>query len=293
MRRYPAIEFTWAARPDEPRLERLLASFDHDVLTAIDDQVDTWRAFFSSAEARDAALADVTDVPDGATVRAVDVADEAWAERSQAAIDAVIVGRLAIAPPWRADAATRAAGVDHVIIINPSMGFGTGHHASTRRCLALLQELALDHRSVVDVGTGSGVLALAAWRLGAAAVDAIDGDADAIGSAEDNLARNGTGDAVRLVACDLSAFDPRPGGYDVILANLTGATLERAATRLAALGREGSSLVASGVESHEAAAVSAALATAGWREVSRDAEDGWVGMRFDWTATSPTGSIDS
>jgi ribosomal protein L11 methyltransferase len=292
VRRYPAIEFTWTARPPEHRLDVLLARLDNGSLSAVDDQGLVWCVFFDSDDARDRALASLDGVPEADNARPVDVVDEGWAERSQAAIGAVRVGRIVVAPPWRADdPLTREPGVDTLIIINPSMGFGTGHHASTRRCLALLQTIPLGGRSVLDVGTGSGVLALAACQLGASPVEAVDVDRDALESARDSLERNGAAGRVRLIAGDVADVAAWSGGrrYDVLVANLTGAALIQHAAALTALGTPDGHLIASGIEAHEAEAVARALERAGWKETTRDVEDGWVGLLFA-RATSPTES---
>jgi len=293
VRRYPAIEVTWPRRPSDGEIDRLLFDLDDGSLSAVEDAGLAWRAFFDRPEARDGALAKLGTLPPGWQARSIDVDDEGWAERSQAAIGAVRVGQLIIAPPWNAPSKPQDGGASHVIVINPSMGFGTGHHASTRLCLSLLQSIPLQGLTVMDVGTGSGVLAVAASALGARAVDAIDNDPDALASAGENVQANGAAATVRLMEAGLSTVDRRDAGYDVMLANLTGATLSREASTLARLGHPGTRLVVSGIEQDEAADVIASLTKAGWQLESRMDEDGWVGLELSLGATSPSGSTGS
>jgi ribosomal protein L11 methyltransferase len=157
------------------------------------------------------------------------------------------------------------------IVIQPSMGFGTGHHATTRLCLAALQRIDLRGRSVIDVGTGSGVLAIAASLLGARQVIGIDDDRDAIAAARDNVALNPRA-RVTLLDGDLRSVDLPPA--DVVVANLTGALLETAAPQLLRLSTNGGRLVISGLLTKEEQLVLAAYSS--WTVQDRATEDGWV-----------------
>lgn len=199
------------------------------------------------------------------------------------------VGDIVVAPPD--ETAKSMPGIDFKITIAPSMGFGTGHHASTRLCLALIQRSSVAGMRVLDVGTGSGVLALAAWKLGARDVVATDYDPDALSSARENLERNGATDAIQLVLGDLAclpserapALEPR---FDLLLANLTGGVLIRHAVTLAGHLGPGGRLIASGFQEDEDAAVTSAFEKAGLTRIERLAEQEWVGAVF----TSPISS---
>jgi ribosomal protein L11 methyltransferase len=145
-----------------------------------------------------------------------------------------------------------------LIVIPPSMGFGTGHHETTRLCLRLLQDLDLRGKRLVDVGTGSGVLAIAAVLLGAGSVEGIDYDEDALTSARESVAVNGLSGRIRLRAADIRS--DRTAAADVVTANLTGALLVAVAPELASIADAGGSLILSGFQPPEAAAVVDAFA---------------------------------
>ena len=231
---------------DRDRLVAMLA--DYDLVAIQEDDLGsplTWTAHFASAEARSAAAEAVGAIADGDSLRLelAEIEDDDWARRTQADLPAIRVGRVVVAPPWdRPDAG--AAGDALVVEIEPSRGFGTGHHQSTRLCLVLLQSRALESRTVLDVGTGSGVLAIVAAKLGAAFVSAIDVDPDAIDNARENIARNGVDQIVEAHVGDLT--QPGIPAADLVTANLTGTLLARHAAELGALVKAGGSLVAAG-----------------------------------------------
>jgi ribosomal protein L11 methyltransferase len=218
--------------------------------------------------------------PDAAVV-ARDVDDEDWARRSQRSLDAVTVGRLTIAPPWAMPVpAHRPRATDSLqpltVVIQPSTGFGTGHHATTQLCLRALQTVDLNGKSVLDVGTGSGVLALAARALGADRASGIDRDPDAVRAAQENLPLNPHLTNVTFSAGNLTAGARPPA--DVVTANLTGSLLCRTKAALIGAVRTGGALIVSGLQAHERSEVVAAFAPA---EIAWEAEaDGWVGIVF-------------
>jgi ribosomal protein L11 methyltransferase len=282
---YPALEIVWPTAPDPEQVDRLLAALDDEGPTAVDERESGFAVFFPSAERRDRAATIARTFAPDATVAAVSVSDDAWAERSQASLTAVRVGRIVVTPPWTRDSIAPRSDDDIVVTIVPSMGFGTGHHASTRLCLLLLQGLDVAGRSVLDVGTGSGVLAIAAWRVGATPIVGIDLDADALASARENVDMNGAQAAIELRLLDLAETARACANtFDLVMANLTGTMIERFSDELHAIVSRQGALIVSGFQLDEEAGVRHALeAGTAARVSSRVEEDGWVAMRLTLT----------
>src|SRR5687768_12284820 len=203
------------------RLDLFQAALLDYAIAAVDEtSPELWRVFFSTSADRDIAAKELPRQFPELSFRTVDEPDDDWAARSQASLRAVRVGNIVIAPPWdMPDPVGSLLGTrTTTVVIQPSMGFGTGHHATTRLCIAALQQLDLRGRSVLDAGTGSGVLAIAACRLGASSVLAVDDDPDAIQSAGESIVLN-PGVNVALRTADLRSPTLLP--HDVVTANLT------------------------------------------------------------------------
>lgn len=280
MRRWPALRLFGVSTPPaggaapsvSDRVQVALA--DYDVAAIEEHSDDEWQVCFADDAARAQALAELARTCPEVRAEPCDLDDGDWAARSQASLRAVRVGGLLVAPPWDVPAGV-TAGQSHdgarVIVILPSMGFGTGHHATTRLCLAALQQEPLDGSRVIDVGTGSGVLAIAASLLGAREVFGLDDDPDAIAAARENLDFNPDA-TVSLTVQDLRTLQVTP--FDLVTANLTGGLLIAAAQGLLSLVRPGGRLILSGLMEHEAADVLSAFAPCD--VVSRAQEDEWI-----------------
>jgi ribosomal protein L11 methyltransferase len=238
----PALDIQILPHADDSTFDRLHALLDDFEPAAIheSDSGADWRVFFRSTVHRDAARRALASMS-GVRTSAVDVPDEDWARRSQQNLRAIEAGTLIVAPPW--DVPAGVAG-KLVIIIEPSTGFGTGHHATTRLCLRLMQRLDLRGARVLDIGAGSGVLALAAWKLGAGDIVAVDNDPDALENARENIARNGAAASIDIIRDDLGGL--RTERADLVLANLTGAVLVRYAEALRRLVVDGGYMILSG-----------------------------------------------
>lgn len=201
-------------------------------------------------------------------------ADEDWLATWRAGLGPRRIGRVIVTPTW---CTVDAGPGDIVVSIDPQMAFGTGEHASTRGVLRLMQDALHPGDRVLDVGTGSGVLAIVAARLGAASVTAVDLDAAALENARDNLERNDVAGAV-IVECariDDAWLASRPAAYDVVLANvLSGVLLPLLPSLHACLVADGRAIL-SGILATEAGSLRTAAAGAGFDVTAEDTEQEW------------------
>jgi ribosomal protein L11 methyltransferase len=286
-RTYPALEIHGPSLFSEDDVERLLAALDDAGPLAVEERDGgEVRVFFATAADRVRGERLVAQFD--ATLRcfSIEVSDEDWARRSQIGLGPVRVGQIVIVQhdatdTYLTDLTDAPPGVI-TISIPPSMGFGTGHHASTRRCLELLQRISISGARVLDAGTGSGILAIAAWRLGAREVVAGDCDPDALEAAGENLERNNATKAITLALVDLgnlsTAAPQVRGPFDLILANITGSALIRYAPTLVSLLSKPGRLIASGFQQDEVAAVIDAFSLTGLTLADRSDEESWVGI---------------
>lgn len=213
-------------------------------------------------------------------------ADEDWAENWKRYYRPLRIGqRLMVVPAWEE---YQPEPDDVTITLDPGMAFGTGTHATTRLCLEALEELgpklgrddAGKGWRVLDIGTGSGILAIAAAKLGAASVEAIDNDPAALEAAARNIVANGLGPPgpVRIRLGDLERWKAcgGTGPFDAVVANIIADVAAALAPAVRQLLRPGGVFVAGGIIESREEAVFQALALAGFEPAGRRSADGWV-----------------
>jgi ribosomal protein L11 methyltransferase len=185
------------------------------------------------------AAAEEARAAEGGTV--AEVPDEDWSEGWKKDFKPLDIGRVRVRPSW-IETPTPAGKVE--VVLDPGMAFGTGSHATTSLCLAALSDVlgARAGASVLDVGTGSGLLAIAAHKLGAGRVVANDNDPVAVDVARENAALNGA-----AVALTLDPVERIGGTFDVVVANILANVLVELAPALCAKVAPGGVLLLSGI----------------------------------------------
>ncbi|MEP7347980.1 MAG: 50S ribosomal protein L11 methyltransferase [Gemmatimonadaceae bacterium] len=191
----------------------------------------------------------------------------AWRDRARA----FSLGSISVAPPWLVEGFDTA----RTVVIDPGMAFGTGDHASTRGALRLMQSRVSAGIVVADLGAGSAVLSIAAAKLGASRVFAIEMDPDALGNANANVKRNGVTDVVHIFEGDARVLLPLVAPVDLIVANIISSVLVDLLTTFARALPSGGVAILAGILIDERDAMLEVAKADGWRILEEDEEEGW------------------
>ncbi len=195
-----------------------------------------------------------------------------WSGRWPTAVGIQRLGGLTVAPPWLL---TEAGDAASVIVIEPAMAFGTGEHATTRGVLRLMQNVIRPGDRVADLGAGSAILSIAASRLGAAWVAAIELDSEAIPNAEENVARNGVADSVTVLNGDAETLLRLVAPVRVVLANIISSTLRQLLPVIGSALEVNGQAILSGILITERSEMLSFLDREGWHVQAEDREDEW------------------
>jgi ribosomal protein L11 methyltransferase len=208
----------------------------------------------------------------GAMVRQTALGEVDWSTRWVTSVGVQRIGRIAVAPPWMSD---DIASAEIPILIEPAMAFGTGEHETTRGVLALMQSLVEPGMLVADLGSGSGVLAIAAAKLGAGRVVAIEMDPDAIGNAMENVERNRVAAQVTVLQGDAAALLPLVAPVSLVLANIISSVVIELSPLMHRALPPGGRAVISGILVSEREHCLSSLAVDGWILESELREGEW------------------
>jgi ribosomal protein L11 methyltransferase len=199
-----------------------------------------------------------------------------WAEEWKKGVGAHELGVLSIVPPWLAEGRDPA----RTVVIEPEMAFGTGEHQTTRGVVRLLPGVIRPGDRVADLGAGSAVLAIAAAKLGAAHVTAIELDHDAIANAEENVVRNGVEGLVTVLEGDAGLMLPLVAPVRVVLANIISSVLTGMLETIAQSLTHDGEAVLSGILLEERPTMLEVLEGSGWTLLDEDVEGMWWSARI-------------
>ncbi len=219
------------------------------------------------------------DVFGDGDIRVEELPDQDWNRQWAGSVRPIRIGRrIVIRPSWE-PVALHAQDIE--IVLDPKQAFGTGHHATTRMLLERLEGLVHGGESVLDVGTGSGILAMVALRLGAASALGVECDPVAVDCARDYARENGFGSTLE-VRCGTLQEVARQGTFrpDLVLANLDGQTLLQLCEPLAQYASHGARLLLSGILIEQEQEIAEVFSKAGATVCQRREQEGWVALEL-------------
>ncbi len=245
---------------------------------AVEERDDgTLVTFAPDEQAAEDLIAEIARTAEGVapetTRRKIDPVD--WTTRWRDGLGARRFGRLTVTPSWAAEPADAAG---PIVILDPETAFGSGEHGSTRVALTLLEHLVRPGHTVLDLGSGSGILAIAAAKLGACRAIGIEVDAEANVVAGRNAARNGVESAVEFLDGDARDLAPLLGPVDLVLSNILRSANTALLPAIADALRPAGLAIFSGMEVAEARLFLPALASSGFAAIHERTDTGWWGV---------------
>ncbi|MDP9206058.1 MAG: 50S ribosomal protein L11 methyltransferase [Gemmatimonadota bacterium] len=268
---------SWVAlrvTPDSNREGIIAALFEAGSQGVHEDGAAVITHFPSDADFDDIRSAVITADP-GADIAMAEAPDTDYSQW-RASVSSHLVGELVIAPPWLA----ADSDPGRTIIVDPAMAFGTGEHASTRGVMRLMQGVVRAGDVVADLGAGSAVLSIAAAKLGAARVTAIEVDHEAIGNAEENVSANGVGDRVEIIEGDAATLLPLLAPVRVVLANIISSVLIPLLPTIRLSLVTGGQAILAGILCEERDTMMSVLHAQGWTIEWEDTEDVWWSVQI-------------
>jgi ribosomal protein L11 methyltransferase len=268
---------SWIALRVTPATNRdgVIAALFHAGSQGVHEDGDAVVTHFPDDVAIDAIERVVMGADPSATFSVSDAVEIDYSEW-RASVGAHHVGELVIAPPWLASQFEPGC----VVVVEPAMAFGTGEHQTTRGVMRLMQGVIRDGDVVADLGAGSAVLSIAAAKLGAERVAAVEFDHDSIGNAEENVRTNGVAERVEIIEGDATVILPLLAPVRVILANILSSVLTPMLPMIrSALTADGQAIL-SGLVLDEREAMLDALAENNFRVEREDTEDVWWSVQI-------------
>lgn len=267
---------TWWAidvRPEPSRREWIGAWLVARTGQAVEEREDGTLVTFAEDERAADALMAALEIEAAHAVessrRPLDAVD--WSTRWREGLGARHFGRLTVAPSW----VTPPSDGGPVVVLDPESAFGSGEHGSTRAALTLLERHLRPGDRVLDLGSGSGILAIAAVQLGAGAAVGIENDAEANLVARRNAERNGVGGLAQFVDGDAGDLAPLLGPADLLLSNILRLVNVSLLPAIMTALRPGGLAIFSGMEEAEAPLFAPTLVTAGFKVRDEVTDTGW------------------
>lgn len=269
----PHIQVTIHA--DNPgQQELLIAHLSEEGFEGFEQTESALQAYIDEEDYNEALLQEIATAQ-GVTYTTRPIAEENWNATWEANFEPVIVAGFCTI---RADFHTMLVNTPYEVVITPKMSFGTGHHATTQLMLQLMQHLDMQGKQVLDLGTGTGILAIMAHKLGAAAVLAIDNDNWAYENAQENVKRN-LADRITVVEGTLDAAAGK--SFDSILANINRHILLDAMPALQAALRPGGTLLLSGLLTEDHDIIHEAASAVGLKQVRYETLTNWIALQYE------------